>query len=278
MQGCAQLGIGHVSSWAFAGRFHGARACAGASRPTMYSARPGTGGTACCVAWGQRETRAADAKFWSSGNQGTPRGCQPSYRSTFALALDAASPARACKFWFRGFALVEIDPLLAFQMIVNVDRSAHHQTTLGTPPRLIDLLNVCLPTNPPVEHFQVQQQNNALIIKARDLNLRMQEVGRVQDQFAGVIFGPALPLAQVTKFNGRFYLSDGFHRAYCLRQAGATHIPCVLREVFDPSEVGINNATFGDRCLNRSRRRPWGTLPRAEPMKLCCARLPELFM
>jgi hypothetical protein len=163
---------------------------------------------------------------------------------------------------------MEIDPLLTFQVIVNLKRPAYRRAPLGTSPQLVDLLNVCLPTNSPVEHFQVQKQNNSLIIKASDLNLRLQEVGQIQSRFAVVIFGPALPLIQVTKFNGRFYLSDGFHRAYCLRQAGATHVPCMLREVSGPSDIGISNATFGLSLLESASPPTLGHFTRGRALKV----------
>lgn len=45
----------------------------------------------------------------------------------------------------------------------------------------------------------------------------------------------------VTDFNGRHYLHNGFHRAYSVRKAGATHVPCLIRDVTDPAAAGIRD-------------------------------------
>jgi hypothetical protein len=55
---------------------------------------------------------------------------------------------------------------------------------------------------------------------------------------AGAAFGPSLPLVQVGRFRGRCYLIDGYHRAFALRQAGATHMPCVFVEATDYGRLG----------------------------------------
>jgi hypothetical protein len=52
-------------------------------------------------------------------------------------------------------------------------------------------------------------------------------------------FGVTLPFASVARYNGKYYLTNGFHRAIGLRQAGATHMPCMVRDVATPEDVGI---------------------------------------
>jgi len=49
------------------------------------------------------------------------------------------------------------------------------------------------------------------------------------------------PIVYVTRYNNRCYLSNGYHRAYGLRRAGATHIPCLFHEVTDYHVVGIRD-------------------------------------
>jgi len=109
-----------------------------------------------------------------------------------------------------------------------------------------EMLAICLPTIPPPENFTVQQQDSSLIIQSRSLNVRKQDFGMWNANFAGVVFGTGFPLTLVSNMNGKYYLSNGFHRAYCLRDAGATHMPCVLRTVTNPEAVGIREpGTFG---------------------------------
>ena len=133
------------------------------------------------------------------------------------------------EFAFFDFALVEIDPLLAFQFTINGNRSAHHGSALSRPPSLDQMLELCLPITPPNEDITWQQQDHSVIIRAKSLNVRLQNYGVVNAQFAGIVFGPALPLVQVSEYNGRYYLSNGFHRAYCLQTPGllTSHVSAV---------------------------------------------------
>jgi len=147
------------------------------------------------------------------------------------------------------FRLVEIDPLLAFQYTVDIDRSDHHCGQIGQPPSLSELLHVCLPITPPPEHFMVSHHDKfahiqSAIIKSRSLNIRVTAQGVFKDPngvpvAAGFQFGPALPLVQVVRFGGQCFLHNGFHRAVGARQRGATHIPCLLRDVGSYAEVGL---------------------------------------
>jgi hypothetical protein len=144
------------------------------------------------------------------------------------------------------FAFVEIDPLLAYQFHVDTDRSDHHCAALTRPPTLENLLPICLPTAPAAEPFDTYNNHQSMILKTRSLNVRTFGAGMFNAAFMGIQFGVALPFAHVVRFNGRCYLYNGFHRALGIRQAGATHMPSIVREVASPEEAGIwqNGATF----------------------------------
>jgi hypothetical protein len=147
--------------------------------------------------------------------------------------------------------LVEIEPLLAYQFTVDGDRSDQHCASLTHPPSMEQMLATCLPTAQPQEDFRFQLTGQSAIIKSRSLNLRMTQAGIIQNMAAGFLFGPALPLVQVTRFNGRCYLHNGFHRAVGLGKRGATHMPCILRDVPSAEAAGIRGtpATFGEPLL-----------------------------
>ena len=162
--------------------------------------------------------------------------------------------------------LVEIDKLLAFQFTVDLDRSDHHCGMIGAPPSVDELLHVCLPINPPGEDIKLsqiaQQHGGSAIVKSRSLNVRMNAQGIFSDPagnpFAvGFQFGPSLPLVQVVRLNGRYYLHNGFHRAIGARLRGATHIPCILRDVQTAEEAAIRSdgSTF-DLALMESANPP----------------------
>lgn len=150
------------------------------------------------------------------------------------------------------FCLVEIKPLLAFQLTISQARSAHHCGALGQQPTVDQLLNVCLPNAQANEQISIAGNgaNNSILLRAESLNVRSQKAGMIQPGFIGLQFGISLPLVHVVRFNGRCYLHNGFHRALGVSQAGATHLPCLFRDVNSHQEVGIQNgATFSAALL-----------------------------
>lgn len=146
------------------------------------------------------------------------------------------------------FALVEIAPLLAFQFHVDSDRSGHHCGGLSSPD-LGQLLPVCLPIQQPQPLDQTTLLNHlpqSITIKSRNLNVRALLAGALgynQNGYQSIVVGMqvhvALPFVHVVRLNGRCYLHNGYHRAYGMGTAGATHIPCFLRDVTTPEEAGI---------------------------------------
>jgi hypothetical protein len=149
--------------------------------------------------------------------------------------------------------MVEIDPLLAFQLTIDLDRAAHHGGALSNPPTLGELLALCLPLEAPEEKLASSVQNNQSIVLLRSpsLNLRL-KAAKVQIQtlptagIATVEFGVSSPFVHVTRYGSRCYVNNGLHRAYAARIAGASHIPCVFRDVSDPQGAGIrpDGSTF----------------------------------
>lgn len=137
------------------------------------------------------------------------------------------------------FCLVEIDPLLAYQVHVDQDRSRAHGHGVPAAPTLDQLLSVCLPMAQPSEALRVDQAPGSMMISSKSLNFRTLWQGFAQTGFLGIHVGVSLPFAHVVRFNGRCYLHNGFHRAVALRGLGATHIPCIFRDVDTPQDAGI---------------------------------------
>lgn len=154
------------------------------------------------------------------------------------------------------FKFIEIEPLLAFQFAVDDGRSNHHCAPFGNPPTLDQLLNTCLPLNPPSEPIQVAQTPQSMLITSRSLNFRALAQGFINGAFVGMHVGVALPLLHVVRMNGRCYLYNGFHRAYGARIAGATHVPCIFRDVPDAASAGINPPGTFDQNLLESADPP----------------------
>lgn len=163
--------------------------------------------------------------------------------------------------WFSGatFQMVEIDPLLAFQFAVDVDRSQHHCNGLSVTPTEDELFKLCLPRDLPTEQWDWAPAPGAVIIRSRSLNLRSLAQGMFPAQdgtLAGIFFGSAAPLVHVVRFNGRCYLLNGFHRTFGARAAGATHVPCVFRDVLTADAAGISPPNTFDQTLLESADPP----------------------
>jgi hypothetical protein len=149
------------------------------------------------------------------------------------------------------FKLVEIDPLLTIHFMVDLERSTERCGALPQNPNVADLLPVCLPAKYSEEKINMvrlpdgqtkQVSVGALLLTARSLNVRVVDAGYFQaDYKIGIQFGIPVPLVQVVRFNGRCYLYDGLHRTIGARRKGATHIPCIFRDVQSAADVGLRS-------------------------------------
>lgn len=163
------------------------------------------------------------------------------------------------------FQMVEIQKLLAFQTTVSLNQCNTHGAGLANPPTLDQQLHLCLPLNPPPPKYKVTYTPGqpSMLIHGDDLNI-VPHGGYFNFQVpmpnnappvqlppvAGFIVGARLPVVHVVVYNGRHYLHNGFHRVYALGRAGATHVPCVIRQVTTPGEAGINPpGTFSEARL-----------------------------
>lgn len=139
--------------------------------------------------------------------------------------------------------LVEIDPLLAFQFHVDIERAASLCVSLGGARTVRAMLPICLPETlgePPPPRISAQE--NAIYISASSLNWRKLQAGNLgrdnnQRFVTGMAWGVGSPLLQVIRYEGRCYLRNGYHRAFGLRQAGLTEMPCLLLEATDFRQV-----------------------------------------
>jgi hypothetical protein len=188
-------------------------------------------------------------------NAGKPR-IEPipkSYNDYVQQLIDEpwAAPAFAGPLRGASFALVEIDPLIAFQFTIDSDRAAHHCRQLGHPPTPGELLPICLPRSAAIEDYTAFPGPSSMMIKARSLNLRIAAHGLFDESFVGIQFSVSLPFASVVGYKDRFYLHNGYNRAYGVRKTGATHMPCMIREVSDLTSAGLraDGTTFSPTLL-----------------------------
>ena len=139
------------------------------------------------------------------------------------------------------FALVEIDPLIAFQFTIDKERAGFYRQKLGDNPGAAELMPICLPATAAVEDYTAIPGASSIVIKGRSLNLRIAQQGLFDGEIAGVQFSVALPFVSVALCKGRYYLQNGYNRAYGIRQSGATVMPCMIREVAELTSVGLKS-------------------------------------
>jgi len=196
----------------------------------------GAGSTAAELGKAWRDARSKlGATFASAGApdvQILPKAMEPHLRRVQRQNPRFAQTVGKLKWSFRS---LEIDPLLCFQFHVDKDRSVKACSGISSKPAsATEVLRTCLPIAPaPLKH-QVAGTGGGFFIRSTDLNVRLLEVRA--DATAGetwtarIVWGSTTPLVSVVRYKGRYYLNNGYHRAIGLRQAGVTHMPCVLLE------------------------------------------------
>lgn len=202
----------------------------------LQTACEGAGATAAEMskAWRDARTKlgAAFPKAGAPDVQPLPQTAQPHLRRVQNHNPRFKQTVGNLKWSFQS---IEIDPLLCFQFHVEKARSAKACSGLTSkPPSAAEILSTCLPVgSAPLTH-QVAPLSNGLFVRSNDLNVRLidfrAEKTAGETWTAKVVWGPITPLISVVRYNGRYYLHNGYHRAHGLRQAGVDHMPCVLLE------------------------------------------------
>lgn len=150
----------------------------------------------------------------------------------------------AAQVWFQqafpgpySFKLVEIEPLLAYQFSVCDEHANTISASVAGAPNDIDaLLQLALPHDLTPALVNVSVQGNNLVMMSPDLNFGVFGAGQAPHApmpgvgVAGPLIGNRAPAVQVARFNGRYYLRNGYHRIKGAAAHGTTHIPCVLLE------------------------------------------------
>jgi hypothetical protein len=161
------------------------------------------------------------------------------------------------------FKMVEIDPLLAFQFSIDIERSTELCSAFSGSKREEDLFHLCLPIEQPsldIHLYRDHKGSGSMLINTKNLSVTIAKDGAHNistDQGNKFLMGIEVttppPLLHVVRHQYRFYLHNGFHRAYSARLAGATHLPCIVRTVSHEGDIGIAaQTTFGMKELRAS--------------------------
>ena len=213
-----------------------------------------------CILEPGADPRALWAEAQAGLGEPTPNAGRPTIRA-IPPHLNRKLEAVAAEPWFQKFvadsswhfALVEIAPLIAFQFQVKIAHSDAQCGSLGEPPDMSDMLNLCMPRHRTLPEFRLELQPGGFVVSSADLNVSVTDALSAMippgsplagDTLLGPVVGTRVPTVQVAKFDGRYYLRNGYHRLYCSGRKGATHAPCVVLD-FDSMEDAIGpDATF----------------------------------
>ena len=160
------------------------------------------------------------------------------------------------------FKLVEIDHVVAIQKYVDQDyseslRVAKDLSNLGT------LIPFCLSEEslPRSVIATMDAAQQAHTILARGVDLRIVGMNAGEDAFTGrrifsFVVGWGVPFITVVHYQDRYFLRNGYHRAYAARAAGVKELPCLVIEGEEYADTGAGHAGFFPQALLMSARPP----------------------
>ncbi len=145
-------------------------------------------------------------------------------------------------------AVADLTKVRAFQPAVFTEQAVERVSGVDEK----DVLALAELSLPMVEKLdfplQFDEAKNAWIITSPDLNLRV--FGHFAGPVAGGEDGPPVPavgfiagalpsMMKVVEFDGRHYLTDGYHRAFGFLSRGITHVPVMTRQIDQFEELGL---------------------------------------
>jgi len=147
------------------------------------------------------------------------------------------------------FQVIEIDPLLAFQVDIDFARSDQACAGINQNPSIAEMLPRCLPTTKDTISFTTHlpaSGKKGIVLETENRNVVAKDAEYwgidAQDGLhtAGIKIGARPSLIQVVKFGSKYFLKNGYHRAFGLRKRGATEMPCLLLDGLLWGHVGAH--------------------------------------
>jgi hypothetical protein len=140
--------------------------------------------------------------------------------------------------------LVEIASLVPIHPNVDV----HYAEGLGGPDldpanfmaavKLAFPENQSIPFNLSVDQTQKSISLSSINPSVEVVGLRYGQTDKDGPMVVSFMIGSPPNILTVTRFNGRNFLSTGYHRVYRMLKAGLSHVPCVVREAEDFAQTG----------------------------------------
>jgi hypothetical protein len=159
--------------------------------------------------------------------------------------------------WRVGMA--DLRQVLSFQRVV-VEEQAMERVDAGA--RVDDpqsIFSFCLPDPTGLEALQGAMDPDQKGITFSSLNPNLRVAGLAgseidvsvapglpptKQHFIGFVINFGVPFVQVSEYNGRWFVRDGYHRCFGLLRRGVTKIPCVFVRARSFAELGAASPAF----------------------------------
>lgn len=159
-------------------------------------------------------------------------------------------------------SLVELSAIVAFQPNIDVGYAASQAGETLSSSDLLSAVRLCFPHGKPAAlAINLDQAQKAITVSG--INPSLQVVGYnwgqqdPQGPFVVSFFiHPGPNVVQVSRYRGRYFLSNGYHRTYRLMKAGFTHIPCLVKSANNLAETGALAPGFFSESVLMSPRPP----------------------
>jgi len=140
-------------------------------------------------------------------------------------------------------ALIDLARVIAAQPLVHVDR-ADERVAIAQPDDLTSIARVSLPTTQPVElPATFDQAQKAWVLTSANPNLRLIGAGQGQAPQGPPILGFSVALVtsfvRIARYQERYILVDGYHRAHGFLRRGIKVVPAFVSEVTSFESLGL---------------------------------------
>ena len=139
--------------------------------------------------------------------------------------------------WFVG--VVDLRLLCAFQRRIVLDAEAQ-ESAMPAADNWAGLMELCFGQPKPVVCDAVRSDASVLL-RSTNPNLRFRIT---DDSSSPIAVHSGSPLFEVAQYRGRWFLRDGYHRAFSCLQTGVYHLPAVIIRARTREELGAVHPWF----------------------------------
>jgi hypothetical protein len=142
--------------------------------------------------------------------------------------------------------LVEISKIIPLQPGLDIDYAESLGSASLDAKNLMAAVKLCFAEKHPTDfHANVDESQKAVTIDGINpslevVGLRYQQAEDHGPLIVSFMVSPAPNIVCVSLFEGRHFLSSGYHRVYRMMKAGFSHVPCAVREVGALEHTGAN--------------------------------------